>query len=158
MMIEVRVAGESERLEIERMLDRYLIELSQHREIPAGAARAAEYPFLTYYWSERDRFPFTVWFNYELVGFALVRRCDGVFQFAEFFIESKHRRSGIGGRAVASIFKEFPGLWELQVMSGNASGLRFWQRCISAHATNWNVEQIAAPDGLRHFFHFEIRP
>jgi predicted acetyltransferase len=151
----VLVARESERPAIESLLERYLIELSQHREVAVGATRAVEYPYLKDYWSDRDRFPFTVWSNNELVGFILVRG-GSVFQIAEFFIEPNHRRHGIGSRAVASIFREFPGRWELQVMTGNESGLRFWEKCIHTHARSWNVEQIVAADGRRQFFHFEI--
>lgn len=51
------------------LLNDYLGELSQHREIGVGATSATEYQYLKDYWSDRSRFPFTLWVNSELVGF-----------------------------------------------------------------------------------------
>ena len=120
MNVEVRQAGE-EQNQIEELLNDYLAELSQHREICVGATSAAEYRYLKDYWSDSSRFPFTLWANSELVGFAFVRRTEDdqapVFQVAEFFVKPKYRRCGIGRAAATNIWQRFPGRWELQVMS-----------------------------------------
>jgi predicted acetyltransferase len=95
MNVEVRQAGEAERSQIERLLNDYLAELSHHREICVGASSAAEYQYLKDYWSDNNRFPFTLWANCELVGFAFVRRIEeeqaATFQIAEFFVKPKYR-------------------------------------------------------------------
>ena len=160
MNVEVRQAAEAEQTQIEELLNDYLAELSQHREICVGATSAAEYRYLKDYWSDNNRFPFTLWANCELVGFAFVRRIEeelpATFQVAEFFIKPKYRRCGIGRAAVVNIWQKFPGRWELQVMNRNDSAVRFWERCISQKAKSWTVEDIVAPDGRRQFFHFEV--
>jgi predicted acetyltransferase len=160
MNVEVRQAGETEQGQIEELLSDYLAELSQHREICVGATSAAEYRYLKDYWSDSSRFPFTLWANSELAGFAFVRRTEEdqepVFQVAEFFVKRKYRRSGIGRAAVTNIWQRFPGQWELQVMNRNASAVQFWERCISQQAKSWKVEEIVAPDGRRQFFRFEV--
>ena len=160
MNVEVREAGEAERSRIEELLDDYLAELNHHREICVGATSVAEYRYLKDYWSDNNRFPFTLWANSGLVGFALVRRIEeeqpATFQIAEFFIKPRYRRCGIGRAAVIDIWERFPGRWELQVMNLNDSAVRFWERCISQQAKNWTVEEIVAPDGRRQFFHFEF--
>jgi predicted acetyltransferase len=96
MNLEVRQAGEAEQSQIEELLNDYLAELSQHREICVGATSAAEYRYLKDYWSDSSRFPFTLWANSELAGFAFVRRTEEdqepVFQVAEFFVKPKYRR------------------------------------------------------------------
>jgi len=160
MNVEVRQAGEAERSRIEGMLNDYLAELSQHREICVGATSAAEYRYLNDYWSDKNRFPFTLWANGELVGFAFVRRVEeeeaATFQVAEFFVKPKYRRCGIGRAAVVNIWQMFPGRWDVQVMNRNDSAVRFWKQCISQQAKSWTVEEIVATDGRRQFFHFEI--
>jgi len=66
MNVEVRQAGETEQSQIEELLNDYLAELSQHRETCVGATGAAEYRYLKDYWSDSNRFPFTLWANSEL--------------------------------------------------------------------------------------------
>jgi predicted acetyltransferase len=160
MNVEARQAGEAERSHIEGLLNDYLAELSQHREICVGATSAAEYRYLKDYWSDNNRFPFILWANCELVGFAFVRRIEeeqaATFQVAEYFVKPKYRRCGIGRAAVVDIWQKFPGRWELQVMNRNDSAVNFWKQCISQQAKSWTVEEIVAPDGRRQFFHFEI--
>ena len=158
--VAVRQASVTDREELEILLDRYLAELSQYRENAAGATSAAEYPYFELYWSNADRFPFAIRVNETVVGFALIRRLKEnsvvVFQVAEFFVFPGCRRRGIGSMAIASIWKQLPGSWELQVIRGNDSAFRFWRDCVSRHAKTWTVEPILATDGRRHFFHFEI--
>jgi predicted acetyltransferase len=160
MNVEVRQAGEAEQGQIEELLNDYLAESSEHREIYVGATNAADYRYLKDYWSDSSRFPFTLWANSELAGFAFVRRTEEdhepVFQVAEFFVKPKYRRCGIGRAAVTNIWQRFPGWWELQVMNRNDSAVQFWERCISQQAKSWKVEEIVAPDGRRQFFHFEV--
>ena len=160
MNVEVQQAGEDKQNQIEELLNEYLAELSQYREVCVRATTAAEYRYLKDYWSDSSRFPFILWANSELAGFAFVRRTEEdqepVFQVAEFFVRPKHRRCGIGRAAVSNIWHRFPGRWELQVINRNGSAVQFWERCIRQQAKSWKVEQIVAPDGHRQFFHFEI--
>ena len=160
MNVEVRQSAKEEQKQIEELLNDYLAELSQHREICVGATSAAEYRYLKDYWSDSSRFPFTLWTNGELAGFAFVRRTEEdqkrVFQVAEFFVKPQYRCCGVGRAAVTNIWQRFPGWWELQVMNRNDSAIRFWERCISQQAKSWKVEEIVAPDGRRKFFHFEV--
>jgi predicted acetyltransferase len=102
MNVEVRQAAEAEQSQIEQLLNDYLAELNQHREISVGATSAAGYRYLKDYWCDSNRFPFTLWANNELAGFAFVRRTEEdqepVFQVAEFFVKPRYRRCGIGPR------------------------------------------------------------
>ena len=162
MIAEVRPAPREARLIIERLLDSYLKELSPHREIAAGTTDAASYPYLPLYWEEPDRFPFTLWRDGEVAGFALVRRiiereCGPVMQMAEFYVVPAHRRQGLGSAAAAALWRRFPGAWEFQVHAPNQAAQRFWRRCIDANAVaESRVEEVAAHDGRRSQFSFEI--
>ena len=161
MTVEVRAAAKDEQAVIMTLLDQYLRELSHFREFAVGATNAAGYPHLQDYWSEPDRQPFTIWSHDELAGFALVRRVSDehgwVMQMAEFCIRPQYRRQGIGQTAAITLWKRFPGRWELQVMKGNRPAIRFWRNSIAAQAQVWHVDEIIADDGPRLFFHFEVR-
>jgi predicted acetyltransferase len=159
MNVEVRQAAKEEQNQIEALLNDYLAELSQHREICVGATSAAEYRYLRGYWSDSSRFPFTLWTNGGLAGFAFVRRTEEdqkpVFQVAEFFVKPKYRRCGVGRAAVTNIWHRFPGWWELQVMNRNDSAIQLGTMHQPASEA-LEVEEIVAPDGRRKFFHFEV--
>lgn len=58
MRISLDPAEEGERATVEALLDAYLRELSGFRTQPIGDTSAAEYFWLSLYWSEPDRFPF----------------------------------------------------------------------------------------------------
>src|SRR5947209_14625718 len=113
MNVEIRQATKAEQAQIEELLNDYLAELSEHRDACVGATCAAEYRYLKDYWSDSNRFPFTLWANTELAGFAFVCRTkqdqQPVFQLAEFFVKPKYRRRGIGMAAVTNIWRRFPG-------------------------------------------------
>ena len=161
MTVQVLRASESEASIIEALLDDYLLELVGHREIPVGATDAVSYPYLWLYWSEPDRYPFTIWIDGTLAGFALIHRVKDttadVMQLAEFFIVPEKRRQGIGEVAVQKLWGKFPGKWELQVHIRNTAAIAFWSRCIKEHAgKNYEVEEIMANDGRRLFFHFSV--
>jgi predicted acetyltransferase len=55
------------------MLDRYLSELSGHREVPVGATDSASYPYLDAYGSEPGWHAFLIRSGEQAVGFAFIR-------------------------------------------------------------------------------------
>jgi predicted acetyltransferase len=159
--VELRRASADEAGLIESLLDPYLREVSAHREIEAGSTSTADYPYLPLYWSEPGRFAFTIRWGREVAGFALVRGPEstgsGRFQVAEFYVEPSHRRRGAGRKAAASLWRLFPGDWELQVHPLNAAGVRFWRSCIAAaDARNVETREIEASDGRRLEFTFGV--
>lgn len=159
--VEVRPASESDRAWVEDRLDDYLRELTQYREGRAGPASAAEYPFLSYYFTEPDRFPFTIRADGRPTGFALVRRIttddDTEMQVAEFYIEPEHRHRRIGARATAALWARFPGAWQLEVLVRNRAAAEFWEHCIAEHAEGPpRQEGRRAADGRRVRYRFEV--
>jgi predicted acetyltransferase len=126
--IELAAASLSDARLIESLLDDYLRELSEHRDVPVGATDSARYPYLDAYWSEPGRHAFLIKRSGDIVGFALVRdpasTGSAIHQLAEFYIKPESRRSGIGHHAVLAIWEKFPGEWELQVHAQNSSAVR----------------------------------
>lgn len=158
-MVELARVSPEERPALETLLDEYLAELSGHRERPIGAADARSYAWLPLYWTEPGRHPFFLCVDGERVGFALVWEVpgDGPLQMAELYVRPSRRRAGVGGEAVAEIWRRFPGSWELQTHARNAAALAFWRRCIEAHATGPVLTtDVAAADGRRVQWNFAV--
>lgn len=136
-MVEVRRVALSEKTELRRALDPYLI---AHADIVDPQRRHGDptaYPYFDAYWTEPDRRPFWIVVSGEAVGFALINRhspsglgCDAAV--AEFCVLPPWRRAGIGLAAARAVFATTPGLWELQVYEATAPALAFWPRAIAA--------------------------
>ena len=161
MRIEITEAARSEGRLLASLLDDYLRELSSHREIPVGATDSASYPYLDAYGADPGRHAFLIRCAGRIVGFALVREPASTgavsHQLAEFYVAPESRRLGIGRGAVLSIWKRFPGQWELRVHVQNTAAIRFWASCAKAAASNPpEVQEVRASDGRRIQFSFYV--
>lgn len=157
-MTELQPAGREDEDLIRSLLDAYLEELGTHRQIPIGATDANSYPWLDSYWTEPGRHVFFIRSDRERVGFAFVRdsRSTGssVSEIAEFYIEPRARRKGIGLAAVSAILRSFPGSWEFQVHKLNAGAIEFWSAAAQAATTTPTIKEVSENDGQRLQFNF----
>ena len=140
--VAVARAGPERRALIEGMTPFYIYDFSEFE--PAGSDRFelnAEHRFDPYplddYWRDADRHPLIIEVGGRPVGFALINAfahsggvCD--HSMAEFFVMRKHRRGGVGARAVAQILPMFPGRWEIAIARRNAPAIGFWPRAVGA--------------------------
>lgn len=159
LAVQIVRAPESERSAIERMLGPYLRELGSYQE--GRTIDVWGYPYLKLYWSEPDRFPFTIRVDGEVAGFVLVRRISREdresMEVAEFFVTERWRRRGVGTAAARALWDRFPGEWELQVLVRNEPAVAFWHDCIAEHATGViDVHEFRAVDGPRLRYHFRV--
>ena len=119
------------------LLELYGHDFSEFRNIDLGSDGRFGYKSLHLYWSEPERHPFLVSVDGKLAGFAFVKRGseisgdETVWDMAEFFVIRGYRRQGIGTQIAHNVWKQFPGRWEVRVMSSNASAYHFWERAIS---------------------------
>ena len=155
-------AGPDDRRVIAALLDEYLQELVAHREIAVGATDSRSYPYLDAYFVEPGRHAFLIRCNGEVVGLALIRAPASsgspVSEVAEFYVKPGSRRLGLGREVIGSIWRRFPGAWELQVHARNAAALGFWTSCVEASAEEPpDVREIEAEDGKRIQFNFYVR-
>jgi predicted acetyltransferase len=159
MIIDLVRASRSNSRLVESLLDDYLGELSNYRDVSVGATSSVSYPYLDAYWSEVGRHIFLIQYSEQVVGFAFVRNASSTesvtHQVAEFYVSPDSRRLGIGCRAILEIWKLFPGQWELQVHARNTTAVRFWESCIESGAKeNLKVREVKASDGRRLQFNF----
>lgn len=96
------------------------------------------------YWDDENAFPFLIYYQNELAGFAIIDKKgsepDIDFNMAEFFILRKFKGRGIGSYVAQLFFDRFQGLWEVMVMPRNEGAYRFWRGTIYHYAHGDVVE------------------
>lgn len=126
---------------LENLLELYIHDLSEaFPAIELGPEGRFGYPKLPLYWSEPERrFAFLIRSGARVVGFVLVTRGSplsddpDVLDVAELFVLRRHRRSGVGRRAIAQVWDRFPGRWIVRVSEGNSGALPFWRDVIDEY-------------------------
>lgn len=106
-----------------------------------GSSQAASWEEKTrpldIWWEDTaQRFPYVIYEDETPVGFCLVARpttpSEGIDNYlVEFFVERKHRNSGIGRMAAKEIIGKYDGMWTLRVLPGNAAAWAFWRNTIA---------------------------
>jgi len=135
--IEVIPAAPEQETILGNLLELYIYDFSELREVDLGPNGRFGYRPLPLYWSDPDRHPFLVAIDGKLAGFALVKRGSGVsgneavWDMAEFFVIRGYRRRGFGIQVTHELWRRFPGQWEIRVMQSNVAAYHFWARAIS---------------------------
>lgn len=76
MAVEFRRVLDPDEGVLYALIDAYLGEIAQHREISVGPTRAADYEYLPLYWTEIGRHPFLLVESDPIAGLVLVREVD----------------------------------------------------------------------------------
>ena len=130
--IEVIPATQEQQPVLANLIELYAHDFSEFREMELGEDGRFGYLSLSLYWSDPERHPFLVRVNGKLAGFVFVKRESGVWDMAEFFVVRRYRRRGVGMEIAQTLWRRFPGSWEVRVMEANHSAHLFWERAISA--------------------------
>ena len=136
---------------LSNLLELYSHDLSDVFSLEPGPDARFGYAKLPLYASEPDkRFPFLIRHGARLAGFAFVTRGSSasedpdVFDVAEFFVLRRHRRAGVGRRAVFAVWKQLQGRWTVRVANGNRDGLEFWSRVVCEYTHGSFEERTVA--------------
>jgi predicted acetyltransferase len=122
---------------------------------PTGGEVQAE--LMARWFADDSSYPLIILKNEQPAGFALVsrpprnRREHVDFRMAEFFVELKSRRLGVGRDAAQLIFNRFAGNWEIIEFLHNKSAVRFW-RAILTEYTGGNYQEAVAHGEVRQLF------
>ena len=103
MPLSIQLASVDKKDEILKLLIKYSKELEQYQEYPSGEIASNRY--FNLYWTEKDRFPFVVYINEELIGFCLLRVEENYYSIAEFYIKPNFRQLGHGKTLLHSIIE-----------------------------------------------------
>ena len=162
MNLVVRPAEAGEQPIMAELLQLYLKEFATFTHVDRDANGRYEYPYLSHYWQDPQRFPFLIVSNNTTLGLALVRletdplNGDQQTDMAEFFILPAYRRQGLGQLAAKTLFGLFPGPWLVRVLLSNVAAEPFWRTCVEA-CTRGQFEETCATSTRVFSFHFPIR-
>ncbi|APX33444.1 hypothetical protein BH708_12765 [Brachybacterium sp. P6-10-X1] len=123
-------AGEEFAL-LERLLQLYLHDVSEHAGYDVDEAGSYRYAWLGAYRHDADRHAFILRVEGHPAGFALVRAGEPT-RMAEFFVLRKYRRGGVGTLAARDLIAMFPGTWSITQLATNRDATEFWRRAIPA--------------------------
>ncbi|HTA87402.1 MAG TPA: GNAT family N-acetyltransferase [Silvibacterium sp.] len=122
------------------LLELYAHDFSEFHDLELGPDGRFGYRDLLLYWLEPDRHPFLVRIGGKLAGFVLVKRGseiwgdETVWDMVEFFVLRGYRRRGIGTEIAHTVWRRFPGRWEVRVMESNHSARNFWEHAVAKFA------------------------
>ncbi|MBU9710848.1 GNAT family N-acetyltransferase [Evansella tamaricis] len=146
-MITLNLASKSEKNIINNLMQFYFYDFSEFVDAYVKEDGLFEdYSYLDAYWEENDRYPYLIWNDNRLVGFALIRKIntagDYYFSIAEFFIMKKFRRNGLGKLAAQTIFRNHKGPWEVFQIANNHPAQSFWRKTIQEFTSGHYEERI----------------
>ncbi|MFB9951980.1 GNAT family N-acetyltransferase [Rhizobium puerariae] len=132
MNVGIEPASAGDRPYLRDLLSRHLEELSRYGNVDLN------YRYFDAYWKEPEgRWPYLIRENSRPTGFAFVntwspsgRGTD--FSIAEFYVVPDARMRGIGRGAARALLRTRSGIWEVNVMTLNATAQKFWPRALDA--------------------------
>ena len=131
MTFAIRSASFNEKQCIFNLFQPYLNELSlfPDEEIDYKDKEGIyHYTYLDAYWQENERYPYLLFYNSEIAGFALVRHDGEHWQMAEFYVMTAFRRRGLALACAVDIFRSHPGDWKIGFHKRNQPSRELWQK------------------------------
>ena len=145
MIFAIKPADSHQKQLIFNLLQPYLQELSRFPDQTPDYKDENgfyRYPYLEHYWQEDGRFPYLLYCETEIAGFALVRR-DGVhWEMSEFYVKPGFRRRGLAMKCVAGIFEIHNGEWKILYNRRNQPGRELWNKL----AAKWSKSKVMRID------------
>ncbi len=107
--------------------------------IPFDEAGFYNAPHLDDYFTDKERFPYFIYADGALAGFALVyKRAEAPepldWTIAEFFIAYPYRRKGVGTFVMEELFRQYKGEWQIKYHSKNV-GSEIFRHKIASEAS-----------------------
>ena len=139
MQIVLRRVELDEREVLANLLEKYEYEFSQYNEQDVNKLGLYGCPYLDFYWTDEDRFPYFIEVDGKLAGFIMVfnYREEGWpetdHQIAEFFVMYKYRRLGVGKQAFFQVLEKHRGRWGLGWHPKNITSAKFWTNVIDEY-------------------------
>ncbi|GAA0340309.1 GNAT family N-acetyltransferase [Bacillus carboniphilus] len=132
---------------LENLLQYYFYDFSEFNSADVTeTGKFGDYPYTHLYWEEEGRYPYFIYYDEKLAGFALVSKekseGNNYFSISEFFVLKKFRRLGVGREAAITAFSEHRGEWEVFQMASNQPAQKFWRRVIHEFTNGEYVEKV----------------
>lgn len=133
MKIELKTVKADEKDILNNLMEKHIYEFSQYDLIPFNDRGLYDDPHLDSYFTDNDRFPYFIYVDGKLAGFALVFKraeCPAPLDWAvaEFFIAYQYRRKGVGTFVMKELFRRYQGVWQIKYHPKNRVSELFWQK------------------------------
>lgn len=148
MRLKLEQVPRSRRRIIREMMQLYLYDFTYYLSIDLDEkGRFPEYPGLNQYWSQPSKkFPFLIYVDSCIAGFALVDRLkdplEADYYMTEFFVLQKYRRTGVGKWAAHQLFSRYTGTWKVTQVQTNRPAQLFWRQVIGEYTKEHYREVI----------------
>lgn len=154
--IFLRKATISQKQIIANLLELYAYDFTEIWGFDIGDDGRYGYKFLDLFWNEPEYYPYLIYVDNKLAGFALIQK--GLKQFSiladnnmwnmtEFFIMKKFRHKGIGSLVAHQIWDNFKGKWQIRVLKDNPQATHFWTNAIQSYTKTTPSADIITFEG-----------
>ena len=149
MKTELKQVLPEDREILSNLLEKYEYEFSQYDNRDVNKLGLYGYPYLDYYWAEKNRWAYFIKVDGQLAGFVMINDYTAVegiktdFVISEFFVMYKYRRAGVGKKAFFGVLGLHKGSWQLKRHQKNLPSVHFWNKVVDEY-TCGNYKMIAA--------------
>ena len=150
MTFSIKPATIEQKQIIYALIQPYLDELSHFPDQnpdPKDGNGVYLYPDLDAYWQEAARYPYLLYSNSKIAGFALVRLDGEHWEMAEFYVLPEFRRRGLAMTCATEIFKRHPGEWRIGFNKHNQPSRALWQK-LAEHLSKGEI--LAGEEDTNH--------
>lgn len=78
------------------------------------------------------------------VGFAVVDILNQPHDVAEFYVVPVMRQQGLGLYLAETVFRQYPGAWQVRQIEGADEAIKFWRRVISRLSNDNYLEEVVS--------------
>ena len=137
MKLKFQKVAEIEKPILKQLLELYCYDFSEYILIDVNQKGMYGYKYLDQYWTEVERHAFFILVDGKYAGFIMINQDLKIAKegncISEFFILKKYRKKGIGTKSAFYAFDQFPGPWEVSVITSNIPAMKFWQKAIDQY-------------------------
>ena len=146
-MVEIKKVSKGQKEILKNLMEKYNYEFSQYDYTDVNELGLYGFDYLDGYWTEEERYPYFIYVDGNLAGFAMVNNFaedDSVemdYAMAEFFIMYKYRKQGLGRKLAFYMFDLCHGKWQVKRHPHSTDAVIFWNKIIDEY-TNGNYKLI----------------
>jgi predicted acetyltransferase/ubiquinone/menaquinone biosynthesis C-methylase UbiE len=149
MVFSVKPAKPKDKSIIHFLLQPYLDELShfpdEHPDYKDSQG-VYHYPYLDAYWQEEGiRFPYLMYSDDDVAGFAMVRKERNHWEIAEFYVKPTFRRIGVGRICATALLNKYSGTWRIEFNRHNLPSRNLWKN-LAEHLAEGTIKEDKADD------------
>ncbi|WP_061997102.1 GNAT family N-acetyltransferase [Clostridium sp. ATCC 25772] len=132
-MIELQLVKESEKEMLYNIFQKYLYEMTKYYDDELDDTGNYLYRYFDNYFIEPTRKALFIKWEGKIVGFIMLNNHSYIDQkpdyvIAEFSIFPIYRKKDIAQEAIAKVFSQYPGKWELKFSLKNKPAVNLWYK------------------------------